>query len=107
MDPVASTNLFIDALLRQQNWTSVEPWRVAQDVQGSAFTGVPGPSNGYSPVYGCNYLAQAGKAAHISAASRSTAPSLTAAVTRATGQPDLLARMDSGSDIASLRLHLL
>lgn len=65
MDPIASTNLFLDALLRQQDWSSVDPWRAAQDVQRSAFTGVPGPSNGFSAVYGGNYLAQAAQAARI------------------------------------------
>jgi len=65
MDPVASTNLFIDALLSRPDWLTVEPWRAAQDVQRSAFTGVPSPSNGYSPVYGGNYLAQAGEATRI------------------------------------------
>ena len=65
MDPVASTNLFLDALLRQPDWSTVEPWRAAQDVQRSAFTGVPSPSNGFSPVYGGNYLAQAGEATRI------------------------------------------
>src|SRR5450759_5981816 len=56
MDPVASTNLFIDALLSRPDWLTVEPWRAAQDVQRSAFTGVPSPSNGYSPIYEGNYL---------------------------------------------------
>jgi len=65
MDPVASTNLFLDALLHHQGWSSVEPWRAAQDVQRSAFTGTPVPANDYSPVYGGNYLAQAGEAARI------------------------------------------
>jgi peptidoglycan DL-endopeptidase CwlO len=65
MDPAASTNLFLDALLRRPDWSSVEPWRAAQDVQQSAFTGVPSPSNGFSHIYGGNYLAQAGEAAHI------------------------------------------
>ena len=59
------TNLFIDALLSRPDWMTVEPWRAAQDVQRSAFTGVPSPSNGYSPVYGGNYLAQAGEATRI------------------------------------------
>ena len=65
MDLVASTNLFLDALLRRPDWNSVEPWRAAQDVQRSAFTGVPNLANGYSPVYGGNYLAQAGEAARF------------------------------------------
>ena len=65
MDPVASTNLFIDALLSRPDWMTVEPWRAAQDVQRSAFTGVPSPSNTFSSVYGGNYLAQAADAARI------------------------------------------
>jgi len=65
MDPVASTNLFLNALLRQADWSSIEPWRAAQDVQRSAFTGVPIAANGFSPVYGANYLAQAEKATRI------------------------------------------
>jgi cell wall-associated NlpC family hydrolase len=65
MDPVASTNLFIDALLSRSDWMTTEPWRAAQDVQRSAFTGVPSPANSYSPTYGGNYLAQAGEAARI------------------------------------------
>ena len=65
MDLVASTNLFLDALLRRPDWNSVEPWRAAQDVQRSAFTGVPSPANGHSDVYGGNYLAQAGEAARF------------------------------------------
>jgi peptidoglycan DL-endopeptidase CwlO len=65
MDPVASTNLFLDALLHQQNWNTVEPWHAAQDVQDSAFTGVPSASNGFSPVYGGNYLVQDAQATRI------------------------------------------
>lgn len=65
MDPVASTNLFIDALLSHPDWMTVEPWQAAQDVQRSAFTGVPSPANSYSPIYGGNYLAQASEAVRI------------------------------------------
>lgn len=65
MDPVASTNLFLDALLSRADWMTVEPWRAAQNVQRSAFTGVPSPSNTFSSVYGGNYLAQAAEAARI------------------------------------------
>jgi hypothetical protein len=65
MDPVTSTNLFLDALLALPNWSSMEPWRAAQSVQRSAFTGRPSPSNGQSSVYGGNYQRQAGRARQI------------------------------------------
>lgn len=65
MDPVASTNLFLDALTRIPDWTTQDPWVVAQDVQRSAFIGSPSPSNGYSATYGGNYLAQLGDATRI------------------------------------------
>jgi cell wall-associated NlpC family hydrolase len=65
MDAVASTNLFLDALLRHGDWRSVDPWRAAQDVQRSAFTGVPIAANGFSSVYGENYLKQADQATRI------------------------------------------
>lgn len=58
MDPIVSTNLFIDALLSQDGWDSVEPWQAAQDVQRSTFDGKPVPANGFSTTKGANYLAQ-------------------------------------------------
>ncbi|MDQ5841092.1 MAG: C40 family peptidase [Chloroflexota bacterium] len=62
MDPIGSTNLFVGALLARDGWDAVEPWRAAQDVQRSAFDGRPLPANGFSPVFGGNYLAQIGRA---------------------------------------------
>ena len=58
MDPIASTSLFVDALLASEGWDAVEPWRAAQDVQRSAFDGHPFLANGFSSVFGGNYLAQ-------------------------------------------------
>ena len=58
MDPVASTNLFLDALLAVPGWQDQPPWEVAQHVQRSAFDGRPSPSNGGSGVLGGNYLTQ-------------------------------------------------
>ena len=37
MEPVASTNLFLDRLLSLPDWQAAPPWQVAQSVQGSAF----------------------------------------------------------------------
>ena len=58
MDPVTSTNLFLDALLAVPAWQYQPPWEVAQRVQRSAFDGRPGPGNGGSGVLGSNYLVQ-------------------------------------------------
>lgn len=58
MDPIVSTNLFIDVLLSHDGWDSVEPWQAAQDVQRSVFDGTPAPANGFSTTKGANYLAQ-------------------------------------------------
>ena len=62
MDPIASTTLFVAALLSHQGWDVVEPWRAAQDVQHSAFDGRPLLANGFSSVFGGNYLAQIDRA---------------------------------------------
>lgn len=62
MDPIASTNLFVAALLSHTGWDAVEPWRAAQDVQRSAFDGRPLLANGFSSVFGGNYLAQIDRA---------------------------------------------
>jgi cell wall-associated NlpC family hydrolase len=62
MDPIASTNLFVGALLAHVGWDALEPWRAAQDVQRSAFDGNPILANGFSPVFGGNYLAQIDRA---------------------------------------------
>jgi cell wall-associated NlpC family hydrolase len=37
MEPVASTNLFLDHLLAMPHWQTAPPWQVAQQVQASAF----------------------------------------------------------------------
>lgn len=62
MDPVASTNLFLDALQGHPGWLAAPPWQVAQDVQRSAFDGTPNAANGGSAIYGGNYLAQHARA---------------------------------------------
>ncbi len=56
MDPVESTNLFLDALLALPGWADLPPWQAAQAVQRSAFTGTPSSANGWSDVLGGNYL---------------------------------------------------
>jgi peptidoglycan DL-endopeptidase CwlO len=64
LDPVASANLFLDRLLNHPDWLRVDPWRAAQDVQVSAYDGVPRPANHFSSIYGGNYeprLAEAGR----------------------------------------------
>jgi peptidoglycan DL-endopeptidase CwlO len=58
MDPVSSTNLFLDALEAHRTWRTQRAWEVAQDVQRSAFGGIPNAANGGSAVYGGNYLGQ-------------------------------------------------
>ncbi|GAA2161047.1 C40 family peptidase [Humibacillus xanthopallidus] len=68
MDPAESTNLFVDALLRQGGWGTMPPWTAAQLVQRSAFTGRPTAANGGSTVMGGNYQRQAPRAAALLAA---------------------------------------
>ncbi len=58
MDPTASTDLYVDALLALPNWRSLPPAHAAQLVQRSAFDGTPSAANGGSAVVGANYLAQ-------------------------------------------------
>ena len=53
MEPVASTNLFLDRLLSLPNWQTASPWEAAQSVQASAFAD------------GSNYRAQHGQAISI------------------------------------------
>jgi peptidoglycan DL-endopeptidase CwlO len=38
MEPVASTNLFLDRLLSLPHWQTAAPWQAAQSVQASAFS---------------------------------------------------------------------
>jgi cell wall-associated NlpC family hydrolase len=65
MDPVTSTNLFLDALLGRHDWDTIPPWVAAQDVQRSAFDGQPSAANRGSTVYGDNYRAQIDRAETI------------------------------------------
>ena len=65
MDPVVSTNLFLDALTSSPAWASTDPWAAAQTTQRSAFDGHPTAANHFSPVYGGNYLAQFDRASSI------------------------------------------
>jgi len=53
MEPVASTNLFLDRLLSLPDWQTAPPWRAAQSVQASAFAD------------GSNYRAQGDRAISI------------------------------------------
>ena len=53
MEPVASTNIFLDHLLAIPNWQAAPPWQVAQRVQASAFAD------------GSNYHAQMDQAVSI------------------------------------------
>ena len=106
MDLVASTNLFLDALLRRPDWNAVEPWRAAQDVQRSAFTGVPNLANGYSPVYGGNYLAQAGEAARLVDLIKVDSAKLDCGGGPGDPPAGPIARTDFPSDTASPRAHL-
>jgi len=53
MEPVASTNLFLDRLLSLPNWQTAPPWQAAQSVQGSALS------------EGSNYRAQGDRAISI------------------------------------------
>jgi cell wall-associated NlpC family hydrolase len=53
MDPVMSTNLFLDRLFSLPDWPTAVPWLVAQQVQQSAFAD------------GSNYRAHAAQAEHI------------------------------------------
>jgi peptidoglycan DL-endopeptidase CwlO len=65
MDPVISTNLFVDALLSLPHWTELPLWVAAQEVQRSAFDGRPSAANHGSAVFGGNYLIQLPRAATI------------------------------------------
>lgn len=65
LDPVASTNLFIDRLLALPGWQGEEPWQAAQDVQVSAYDGDPRPANDFSSEYGGNYRAQLTRAERL------------------------------------------
>lgn len=60
MDPPVAAGKFFDAMEDRHpnlSWvsSSLDPWIIAQDVQGSAFTGTPNEFNHYSSVRGGNY----------------------------------------------------
>jgi cell wall-associated NlpC family hydrolase len=56
-DPTDAAGMFIERLVTIPHWQSVTPWVAAQDVQESAFNGVPSASNHGSSVVGGNYQA--------------------------------------------------
>jgi peptidoglycan DL-endopeptidase CwlO len=56
-DPADAAGMFVQHLLALPDWQSSSPWVAAQDVQDSAFNGVPSPSNHGSSVVGSNYQA--------------------------------------------------
>src|SRR5271170_254974 len=43
-DPTDAAGMFVERLLRVPSWQSMAPWVAAQDVQDSAFSGVPSAS---------------------------------------------------------------
>jgi peptidoglycan DL-endopeptidase CwlO len=56
-DPTDAAGMFVERLLSVPDWQGIAPWVAAQDVQDSAFDGVPSPSNNGSSVVGGNYKA--------------------------------------------------
>jgi cell wall-associated NlpC family hydrolase len=68
MDPAASTNLFLDALLTTPGWSTLPPSYAAQLVQRSAYDGIPSSANHFSSTVGGNYLARQSEAARLLAA---------------------------------------
>jgi cell wall-associated NlpC family hydrolase len=56
-DPTDAAGMFVERLLTVPGWQSIEPWVAAQDVQNSAFNGVPSNANHGSSVVGGNYKA--------------------------------------------------
>ena len=56
-DPTDAAGMFVERLLSVPRWQSIAPWVAGQDVQDSAFNGVPSPSNHGSSVVGGNYKA--------------------------------------------------
>jgi len=56
-DPTDAAGMFVERLLSVAHWQSIAPWLAAQDVQHSAFDGVPSVSNHGSSVVGGNYKA--------------------------------------------------
>ena len=66
LDPVVSANLFMDRLTTKRGWQSEDPSAAAQQVQISAFDGVPRPANHFSARVGSNYQAQLAEARRLS-----------------------------------------
>jgi len=62
MDPVASSNLFLNALLKVSGWQSMTPWAAAQATQRSAFAD------------GSNYLAKMPQAVNVLATIKGSPP---------------------------------
>jgi hypothetical protein len=60
MNAEVSCGLFLDHL--PGNWPNLQNWVACQDVQNSAYDGVPRKENHFSNVYGGNYLAQDARA---------------------------------------------
>lgn len=56
-DPTDAAGMFVERLLSVPRWQSIAPWVAGQDVQNSAFNGVPSPANHGSSVVGGNYKA--------------------------------------------------
>lgn len=65
LDPAASTSLFIERLLSDPGWQTKPPWVAAQDVQVSAYDGVPRAANDFTSTYGGNYAASVEQAESI------------------------------------------
>jgi cell wall-associated NlpC family hydrolase len=74
MEPVASTNIFLDHLLAIPNWQTLPPWQAAQQVQASAFAD------------GSNYHAQMDQAVSILNAVKADTATLKCG-SSGTGQP--------------------
>ena len=64
-DPTDAAGMFVERLLSVPSWQSIAPWVAAQDVQDSAFNGVPSASNHGSSVVGGNYKANWTPGRHI------------------------------------------
>ena len=64
-DPTDAAGMFVERLLSVPSWQSMAPWVAAQDVQDSAFNGVPSASNHGSSVVGGNYKANWTPGRHV------------------------------------------
>jgi len=65
LDPAASTSLFIQRLLSDPGWQTKPAWVAAQDVQVSAYDGVPRAANDFTSTYGGTYAANVDQAESI------------------------------------------